>query len=92
MFERLEKLKWLCCLIIKYLCIRFIIICDLRFEAEFDRIELGRLNAIEAYEAKVMKDVKGWVPGQSVYHGRYFPSEKIIQKQVDRLLPSRPNN
>jgi hypothetical protein len=31
-------------------------------------------DAAHAYEAKVMKDVKGWVVGESVYSGKkYLP-------------------
>ena len=34
---------------------------------------LGRLNADEALEAELMKDVEGWVPGESTYRFRWLP-------------------
>eukprot|EP00602_Paraphysomonas_sp_CaronLab_P010922 CAMPEP_0185017228 /NCGR_PEP_ID=MMETSP1103-20130426/199_1 /TAXON_ID=36769 /ORGANISM="Paraphysomonas bandaiensis, Strain Caron Lab Isolate" /LENGTH=89 /DNA_ID=CAMNT_0027546535 /DNA_START=235 /DNA_END=504 /DNA_ORIENTATION=+ len=42
-------------------------------KAESDRMLLGRLNADEALEAELMKDVEGWVPGESTYRFRWLP-------------------
>jgi hypothetical protein len=44
---------------------------------------LGRLNAITKYEAEVMKDVEGWVPGASVYNYRWLRSKYSPQLVAD---------
>ena len=54
-------------------------------QAEADTLLLGRLNAQKAYEAKVMKDVKGWVPGESVYSSRWMPPNHLLQKELDSV-------
>jgi hypothetical protein len=46
---------------------------------------LGRLNAQKAYEAKVMKDVKGWVPGESVYSSRWVAPNRLLQRELDSV-------
>lgn len=52
-------------------------------QAESDTLLLGRLNSQKAYEAKVMKNVEGWVPGESVYASRWVAPNKMLQRHLD---------
>lgn len=54
-------------------------------KAEADLLLLGKLNAAEEYERKVMKDVEGWVPGQSVYKYRWLPPNEALQDEIDNI-------
>ena len=54
-------------------------------QAEADTLMLGKLNAQKAYEAKVMKDVEGWVPGESVYSSRWVAPNKLLQRELDSV-------
>jgi hypothetical protein len=54
-------------------------------QAEADTLLLGRLNAQKAYEAKVMKNVEGWVPGESVYSSRWVAPNKLLQRELDSV-------
>jgi hypothetical protein len=54
-------------------------------QAEADALLLGRMNAEAAYEAKVMKDIDGWVPGQSVYTYRWVPPNENLRREIDDI-------
>lgn len=54
-------------------------------QSEADNLLLGRLNAQKAHEAKVMKDVDGWVPGASVYSNRWVAPNKLLQRELDSV-------
>lgn len=41
------------------------------------------MNAEAAYEAKIMKDVDGWVPGQSVYKYRWVPPNENLRREIN---------
>ncbi|KAI9140877.1 GRIM-19, partial [Paraphysoderma sedebokerense] len=48
-------------------------------QAESDREEVRRILHQEQTEAEVMKDVKGWKVGESVYHTkRYVPPTVMV--------------
>lgn len=45
-------------------------------QAEEDRWYVFRERELIKEEARIMKDVPGWVPGESVYHGnRWVPRQ-----------------
>lgn len=52
-------------------------------KAEADVLLLGRMNAEAAYEAKIMKDIDGWVPGQSVYSYRWVPPNENLRREIN---------
>lgn len=54
-------------------------------KAEADIILLGKMNAEAAYEAKVMKDVDGWVPGQSIYAYRWAPPNQNLRREINDI-------
>lgn len=53
-------------------------------QAEADLMLLGKLNARTQYEADVMKNIEGWVPGESVYTYRWVRPNELLQEDVDK--------
>jgi hypothetical protein len=53
-------------------------------KAEADHMLLGKLNARTQYEADVMKNVEGWVPGESVFTYRWVPPNEKLHEDIDR--------
>jgi NADH dehydrogenase (ubiquinone) 1 alpha subcomplex subunit 13 len=47
-------------------------------QAEEDRWYVERERYIIAKEAEIMKNVPGWVPGESVYHGKRWVPRQIM--------------
>ncbi|CAK5262503.1 unnamed protein product [Mycena citricolor] len=45
--------------------------------AEGDRAAYHQAQASAAFEAEIMKDVKGWVPGKSVYNNPQYKTPDI---------------
>jgi hypothetical protein len=41
------------------------------------------MNASLAYETKVMKDIEGWVPGESVTKYRWLPPAQSLQELIE---------
>ena len=46
---------------------------------------LGELNARAHYESDVMKNIDGWVPGESVFKYRWVRPNASLHKDVDSI-------